>query len=75
MVEIEQEELERLRETETRYNSLLEEHNTLRSEHETLSKSHSELKDDYIKLCKGQVQSPPQEDDFDALCSKKFDRK
>lgn len=66
MVEIEQEELERLRAIE-------EQHNTLLAEHEQLKQSNSTLKDDYIALCKGQQQKAVNKtDDFDVLCKEKF---
>ena len=66
MVEIEQEELERLKAIE-------EQHSTLVQEHETLKNAHSQLKDDYISLSKGQQHKEyNKEDDFDAYCKSKF---
>lgn len=67
MVEIEQEELTALREKASKYDELL-------PIHEELEKNHNSLKDDYITLCKGQQQSAPKADDFDTLCSSKFDK-
>lgn len=69
MVEIEQEELERLKEVETKYNALNEEHSALQTAHAT-------LKDDYIEICKSQRQfSDNKGDEFDEYCKSKFVKK
>lgn len=69
MVEIEQEELDRLRNIENDYNNLTSAHNKLQEAHNT-------LKDDYISLCQGRGQSDSnKENDFDKICSEKFDKK
>ena len=66
MVEIEQEELERLKDIENKYNTLL-------PEHEELVGKHNSLKDDYISLSKGQqTNGGNKQDDFDEYCSNKF---
>lgn len=70
MVEIEQEEIERLRAIETAHNVLLE-------EHEKLKGAHSTLQSDYIELSKGQrgnQDNKSQVDEFDAFCKQKFGR-
>lgn len=66
MVEIEQEEIERLRAVE-------ESHNLLLAEHEKLKNAHTTLQSDYIELSKGQRDNQDNKvDDFDAFCAKKF---
>lgn len=76
MVEIEETELNRLREIETAHNALTEEHKKLRENHETLRVEHEELSSSYIALCKGQqgAEQPTEENEFDALCNKIFKR-
>ena len=68
MVEIEQEEFERLKSFEELYNQLNEKHTKLEGEHNT-------LKDDYIALSRGQQQGANNKDDFDTLCQEKFNKK
>ena len=67
MVEIEQEELERLRNIEKEHTTLKEQHNTLKNEHNT-------LKDDYIALSKGQRDKGgvDKTDTFDEYCKQRF---
>ena len=73
MVEIEQEEYERLIAVDKAHKELSENHAKLVKEHEELKVNNGQLKDDYIKLCKGQQQGLDNKpDDFDALCAKKF---
>lgn len=75
MVEITQEEFERLTNIEKEHNTLLETHNNLVAEHEELKGKHNTLKDDYIAICKGQHKGNDNTDDFDNYCSKKFGKK
>lgn len=67
MVEIEQEELERLKEIETKYGEL-------QNAHADLNDRHNKLKDDYIELSKGQQQGSDNKevDEFEELCKSKF---
>ena len=66
MVEIEQEELERLKGIENAHNALVQEHENLKAQHNT-------LKDDYIAMSKGQHGKANNDTDlFDDFCSKKF---
>lgn len=68
MVEIEQEELERLKGFEEQYN-------TLKQEHDELNNKHAKLKDDYIELSKGQQLKSDNKgntDPFDEICKEKF---
>lgn len=67
MVEIEQEELERLKGFEVKYNELSLKHEELQSMHNT-------LKDDYIELSKGQRdnENNKQTDSFDQICAERF---
>ena len=76
MVEIEQAELESLREKAGKYDSLNEEHTKLTEKHNNLLNSHDKLKDDYIALCKGQRSGEQEKpvDDFDKICQEKFDK-
>lgn len=69
MVEVEQEELERLKGFESKYAELEKEHADLKTRHDT-------LKDDYISLSKGQQgKEEDNKDDFTAYCEKKFKKK
>lgn len=73
MAEIEQEELERLREFETKYNQLNDEHEKLKGVHDKLKGEHETLKNDYVSLSNGQLDKGSNTaDDFDILCAKKF---
>lgn len=66
MVEIEQEELDSLRQRAGLYDELS-------AQHEELKNAHNTLKDDYIALCKGkQATEQQQVDDFDRLCAERF---
>ena len=67
MVELEQEEFERLKNFETMYNEL-------KPQHDELVNKHNTLKDDYITLSKGQQPNGDsnKQDEFDALCSTRF---
>lgn len=67
MVEIEQEELERLKGIETNYNELVEKHTKL-------EKDHSTLKDEYIEMSRGQrgVSGTNKTDEFTDYCKNKF---
>lgn len=78
MVEIEQEELERLRGIEAKYTELETSHNALQAEHDTLKNTHNTLKDDYIALSKGQLlnkDNKQKSDLFDEYCANKFGNK
>ena len=73
MVEIEQEEIERLKAIETEHKQLVEDHKNLKIEHDKLSGEHNTLKNDYIALSKGQQDKVDNKtDDFDTICAKKF---
>lgn len=66
MVEIEQEELDRLRNIETAHAQLQQEHADLQARHNT-------LKDDYIGLSKGQREnSNNKTDTFDDICKQRY---
>lgn len=66
MVEVEQEEIERLRAIETSYTELTEKHSKLEKDHAT-------LKDEYIELSRHAVSKPKTEtSEFDAFCKNKF---
>ena len=66
MVEIEQEELDRLRSIETAHTQLQQEHADLQARHNT-------LKDDYIGLSKGQREnSNNKTDTFDDICKQRY---
>lgn len=76
MVEITQEEFERLTGIEKKYNELVPKHEELTTKHEELTTKHNELKDDYISICKGQRGTENNNaDEFDAVCNEKFDNK
>lgn len=67
MVEIEQEEFERLKGIETAYGEL-------QATHQDLNERHNKLKDDYIEVCKSQRQTSGSgnTDDFSQFCKDKF---
>lgn len=69
MVEVEQEEFERLKGLESKYAELEKEHADLKTRHDT-------LKDDYISLSKGQQgKVEDNKDDFTDYCEAKFKKK
>lgn len=67
MVEIEQEELERLKGIETAYGDL-------KAKHDELTGKHDKLKDDYIAVCNSrqQPQNRSNTDEFTQFCVSKF---
>lgn len=81
MVEIEQEELQKLTDDLATARKALEEKETLLTEKETalsqLTEKHNKLKDDYIEVCRHQ--RPPDDsngaDPFDKFCEQKFKRR
>lgn len=73
MVEITQEEFERLKGFESNYNELQAKYNEEVANHNETKNQLGTLKDDYIAICKGQLKGNEQStDDFDSICKEKF---
>ena len=73
MVEITQEEFERLKGFEEQYNSLQAKYEEEVAKHNETKNQLGTLKDDYIAICKGQHKGSEQStDDFDSICNEKF---
>ena len=73
MVEITQEEFERLKSFETKATELQAKYDEEVANHNTTKEKLGNLKDDYIAICKGQRNGGDNNtDDFDAICQRKF---
>ena len=73
MVEITQEEFERLKGFETKVTELEGKLSEEITKHNETKEKFGTLKDDYIAICKGQRGSNDNNtDDFDAICARKF---
>lgn len=81
MVEITQEELQKLTDDLATARKSLEEKDSLLTEKDTafaeLTKKHNKLKDDYIEACRHQRPTDDNNsaDDFDTFCAQKYKRR